>query len=311
LPDAYWTVPEIWNTVARFRRSGGFVVTVVHDLIPITHPQFVGARRSEKFRWYLEQVVTHSDLIVAVSRTVRDDIASFIESEPTLRKDTTCRDIRSFVLGAEIQDARGSIRPIIADLFSATDRNTPYLIVGSFDPRKNHHQAIDAFDQLWGTYPHLKLCMFGRVGTSCADVIERIQKHPMLNRGLFVYHDANDAELQHAYQHCSGLLFPSIVEGFGLPIVESLWHGTKTFASDTPIHREVGGDACDFFELGSPQSLADAILKWEAERDQTGFRSQHNEKFAPMTWEASAGQLLDACLDAYQNRILRNRSRAA
>jgi glycosyltransferase involved in cell wall biosynthesis len=311
LSDAYWTSPEIWNTVARSRRAGAFVATVVYDLIPITHPQFVGAKRSEKFRRYLEQVVTHSDLIVAISRTVQEDVARFIESDQSPHRDGVCRDIRSFVLGAEIQYARGTVRPALTNLFSETDRNNPYLIVGSFDPRKNHHQAIDAFERLWGTHPHLKLCMFGRVGSLCTDVIERIQKHPMLNRGLFVYHDANDAELQHAYQHCSGVLLPSIVEGFGLPIVESLWHGKKTFVSDTPIHREVGANACEFFDLGSPQSLADAILQWELERDRPDSRPRNADEMVPMTWEASAGQLLDTCLDAYRNRAVQHRSLAA
>jgi alpha-1,2-rhamnosyltransferase len=311
LSDAYWTTPEIWSTVARHRRAGAFFATIVYDLIPITHPQFVGEKRSAKFRRYLQQVVTHSDLIVAISRTVQEDVARFVASEQKIQGGRLCQDIRSFVLGAEIQYSRGSVRPALADLFSKSDRNSPYLIVGSFDPRKNHHQAIDAFERLWGTHPHLKLCMFGRVGSLCTEVIERIQKHPMLNRGLFVYHDANDAELQHAYQHCSGVLLPSIVEGFGLPIVESLWHGKKTFVSDTPIHREVGGNACEFFDLDSPQSLAEAILQWESERDRPDSHARILDQVDPMTWNASAGQLLDTCLDAYWNRDAQHRSRAA
>jgi glycosyltransferase involved in cell wall biosynthesis len=311
LPDAYWTEPGIWDTVARYREAGTFVVTVVYDLIPLTHPQFVGERRQKKFRLYLEDLVRNSDLIVAISKTVRDDVLRFIEDEMALCSMPLCRDVRFFKLGAEIHYTEGSVRPEIAGLFSASRRNSPYLMVGSFDPRKNHHQAIDAFEQLWGEDPNLKLCMFGRKGSMCEDVIERIRNHPMLDRGLYVFHDANDAELLHAYQHASGVLLPSIVEGFGLPIVESLWHGKKTFVSDTPIHREVGGDQCEFFELGSPSALANAILAWESQREGAGARNTNPSRSLPTTWEGSAEQLLDQCLDAYASRAGISRSRAA
>jgi glycosyltransferase involved in cell wall biosynthesis len=311
LPDAYWTAPEIWSTVAKYRQSGAFVATLVYDLIPLTHPQFVGSKRSQKFRRYLEQVIWNSDLIVAISRTVRDDVARFIDQELTPSDQPVCRDIRSFVLGAEIAYAQGGIRPEISNLFSRSDRYSPYLMVGSFDPRKNHHQAIDAFEQLWAQDPQLKLCMFGRMGSMCADVIERIQKHPMLGRGLYVFHDANDAELLHAYQHASGVLLPSIVEGFGLPIVESLWHGKKTFVSDTPIHREVGGDQCEFFALGCAKSLARAIQSWESIRDKPGAWQPATQRSAPTSWEGSAGQLLDLCLEAYTERNGGLQARAA
>jgi alpha-1,2-rhamnosyltransferase len=312
LPDAYWTMPEIWRTVERHRRAGAFVVTLVYDLIPITHPQFVGQKRSQKFRKYVENVVQHSDLIVAISQTVRDDVVRFIETEMPKGFEGACRDVRAFTLGAEIGYSQGSVRPTIETLFSEQDRNTPYLMVGSFDPRKNHHQAIDAFERLWVENPQLKLCMFGRVGAMCADVIERIHKHPRLNHGLYVFHDANDAELLRAYKNCSGVLLPSFVEGFGLPIVESLWHGKKTFASDTPIHREVGGNQCEYFDLNSPESLASAILHWESSRNHMSPSQLAMERYIPMTWEQSAGQLLDVCVDAfYLNRYGVPHARAA
>ncbi len=311
LPD-YWNTPKIWDTAARYRQAGAFVATVVYDLIPWTHPEFVGHNRRQKFRQYLEGAIRNSDLIIAISRTVRDDIVRYMDDQMDVRSESLCRDIRSFTLGAEIhQSSGGSIRPEIASLFAASQRNAPYLMVGSFDPRKNHRQAMDAFDELWNVNRDFKLCMFGRTGSMCGDVMARIRNHPMLKRGLYVFHDANDAELQYAYQNASGVLLPSIVEGFGLPIVESLWHGKRTFVSDTPIHREVGGDQCDFFELGNPRSLAKAILDWEAERERVGIWKPNIHRTIPTTWEGSAVQFLDHCLDAYADRKGKTLSRAA
>jgi glycosyltransferase involved in cell wall biosynthesis len=310
LPD-YWNTPEIWQTISRYRQADAFVATVIYDLIPLTHPQYVGKKRRQKFRSYLEGAVRNSDLIIAISKTVRDDVVQFIDGEIESSTQAVCQDIRSFTLGAEIGYEHGTVRPEIESLFSDAQRNTPYLMVGSFDPRKNHQQALDAFEQLWQGNSSLKLCMFGRTGSMCEGVIQRIRNHPMLNRGLFVFHDANDAELLHAYQYASGVLLPSIVEGFGLPIVESLWHGKRTFVSDTPIHREVGGDLCDFFELGNPQSLAEAIIAWESERERIGTRNPNTQRSRTTSWDESASQFLDLCLDAYSARRGNKRRQAA
>jgi alpha-1,2-rhamnosyltransferase len=302
LPDAYWTKRDIWRTVQRFRKSGTFVATIIYDLIPLTHPQYVGKRRSEKFKAYLEQVIVSSDLIVAISKTVRDEVIRYIETEMPNRKDA-CKEVQAFVLGAELHQPKGQVRLQVKQLFGSNDLNAPYLMVASFDPRKNHHQALDAFELLWANAPDLKLCFAGRVGAFCSDVIDRVRNHPQWNRSLFVYHDMNDAELQHAYQNCSGVLLPSVVEGFGLPLVESLWHGKKTFASDTPIHREVGGEHCEYFAIGSPKELAELIEAWEVKKPLAALEPRdHQKAFAPVSWSESTQQLVDVCLSAYRRR---------
>jgi glycosyltransferase involved in cell wall biosynthesis len=322
LPDAYWTRRDIWETVARYREAGVMIATIVYDLIPLTHPEYVGRKRSEKFQGYLEQVVRHSDTIVAISKTVRDDVQRFISKQSNTER--LCGDVRAFGLGAELANVTGPVRSKVEDIFASKTGCSPYLMVASFDPRKNHSQALDAFDVLWGDGAEAQLCFAGRTGSLCNDLMLRIEHHPQLNKRLWVFHDLSDAELHYAYRHCSGVLLPSIVEGFGLPIVESLWHGRKTFASDTPIHREVGGDHCEYFPLHDGAALADCIRRWEsgsigsnshsdragAQNQTDGLNKRENDggndmapevnRFVPMTWKASAVQLLDELLNAYE-----------
>lgn len=302
LPDAYWTKRSIWPTVARYRQSGTFVASIVYDLIPLTHPQYVGAKRSEKFRGYLEQLIQNSDLIVAISKTVRDDVRRYI-GQHMGGASGLCRVVESFPLGAELQHCQGPVRPEIEALFAPTASQAPYLMVASIDPRKNHTQALDAFELLWQRTPHIQLCFAGRIGGACAELIERIHRHPLYQKNLHLFHDLSDAELQHAYRGCSGVLLPSIVEGFGLPIVESLWHGKKTFASDTPIHREVGGNACVYFPLFDPNALAHVIEAWDSKRTSVGHATFTREIAPPTTWEQSASQLLHVVLEAYHRKV--------
>jgi alpha-1,2-rhamnosyltransferase len=318
LPDAYWTRRGIWKTVQSHRNAGALVATVVYDLIPLTHPQYVGQKRSQKFQTYLDQVIRHSDTIIAISQTVRDDVRNYIAKQPD-RVDL-CQDVRSFVLGAELAppnptEQSQSIRPCVESLFDSTHNKPPYLMIASFDPRKNHEQALDAFDLLWKKHPELNLCFAGRSGSMCSDLMNRIEQHPKLNRGLWVFHDLSDVELHHAYQRCSGVLLPSIVEGFGLPIVESLWHGRKTFASDTPIHREVGSKHCEYFALHDPQDLAHRIETWEHSHrtaDQgSNPTADSTLRFVPTTWRQSTSQLVDAVLEVYESKRSPQSRRAA
>lgn len=297
LPDAYWPRRNVWAAVDHARAAGAMVSTVLYDLIPVTHPEFVGLKRKEVFLQYLQNMATKSDLIVAISDTVRNQAREFL---PTICGDEPiCQDIRSFELGAELSSSQGHVRKSVQELFSPESTDTPYLMVATFDPRKNHRYLIEAFDLLWNKNPKLKLCLVGRVGWLCEDILIQLEKHARRNRELFVFHDLSDAELQYCYSSSRGVIFPSIVEGFGLPIVEALWHGQKTFASDTPIHREVGRGDCSYFDLADPQSLVDTIIDWEEER----AHSKPNLPIRqPIAWSDSNLQLFHHCLDAYINR---------
>ncbi len=306
LPDAYWPRRNVWTAVDHARAQGAMISTVLYDLIPVTHPEFVGLKRKEVFVQYLQNVATKSDLIVAISDTVRNQAKEFL---PTICGDEpVCQDIRSFELGAELSSSQGHVRKSVQNLFSPDAKDTPYLMVATFDPRKNHRYLIEAFDILWKQRPDLKLCLVGRIGWLCEDILIQLEKHAHRDRELFVFHDLSDAELQYCYSSSRGVIFPSIVEGFGLPIVEALWHGQKTFASDTPIHREVGRGDCSYFNLADPQSLVDSIIAWESERAHSKPTLPIRQ---PIAWSDSNLQLFHHCLDAYITRKSETESRRA
>ncbi len=294
LPDAYWARKEVWAAAQAARQNGSFVAAIVYDLIPITHPQFVGQRRMARFVAYLKQLVTHTDFILAISDTVRREL---VEALPGLMGDTPyCQNISSFPLGAEFRASTGQPRAEVLELFQEHGENNPYLTVAAFDPRKNHAYLLDAFEQFWKTHPHRKLCLVGRVGSRCEDVVHRIRNHPRFGKELIAFHDLNDVEVQYCYQHSRGVIFPSIVEGFGLPIVEALWHGQRTLASDTPIHREVGGKLCKYFDLSSPDELCKLLVDCDS---QPHVRIEFDQKTRPYTWSESVDSCFDQCVNAY------------
>lgn len=297
LPDAYWTRMDVWQAAAAARERGAFVVSVVYDLIPLTHPEFVGRKRTERFRDYLKQLAVHSDLILTISETVKKQV---VEALPELVGESDyCREVNAFPLGAELAPPPGKPRDSILSYFGPLRTENPYLTVAAFDPRKNHRYLLDAFERLWEQDPNRKLCLVGRVGSRCEDVVQRIKQHPRLGKELLVFHDLSDAELQHCYRHCRGVIFPSIVEGFGLPIVEAVWQGQRTFVSDTPIHREVGGNHCVYFDLGDSRTLVDCLLSDES----YPLPSLQSSDSRPLSWPECIEVFARLCLSGYSGRV--------
>lgn len=309
LPDAYWAHEEVWAPVVQARSNGAYVVSIVYDLIPLTHPNFVAAKAPESFRRYIKQVARYSDMIVAISNTVRDEIVQALPD--LLPGEKYCTDIRSFQLGAEFSQSEAVVRPKVKEIFREDSVDCPYLMVATFDPRKNHSYLLDAFERIWQKDPTRKLCLIGRVGWLCDDVIDRITKHERYGQQLFMLNDASDGELNYCYARARAIVFPSIVEGFGLPIVEALWHGRYVFASDTAIHREVGTNECYYFDLADPMSLANQIIEWE--KYQTPISPTKRSDIRPLAWQQSIECLVHQCLDGYSQRDERSayRSKAA
>lgn len=307
LPDSYWGKSTVWQAAHKARCRGAKVAIVVYDLIPLTHKEFVGERRHENFKKYLRSVVQHADLILAISDTVRAQVEELLPVYGEGLDHPVA--VRSFTLGAEFRDDEGPIREEVQQLFGDPEKQNPYLMVATFDPRKNHEFLLDTFDRLWQAGSEEKLCFVGRVGSLCEPLMKRIESHPHRNKRLFVYHDISDSELQHCYRFAKGVLFPSVVEGFGLPIVESLRHGRRTIVSDTPIHREVGGDLCEYFPLTSTDTLAELIVQ-PCPSDRLTLQHKAASISIP-TWQQAATQVLNHCLELFetpQNRALQTGS---
>ncbi|MEY4566728.1 MAG: hypothetical protein RLY14_1698, partial [Planctomycetota bacterium] len=303
LPDAYWGKTTVWKAAAKAREQGAKVAIVLYDLIPLTHPEFVGNRRHQNFKLYLRNVLRSAEIVMTISDTVRQQVVDLLDeycdaaTQPPL--------VRAFTLGAEFKERSSEIRSEIESLFTPVIDSNPYLMVATFDPRKNHPFLLDTFDRLWAKGSSEKLCFIGRVGSLCNNLMNRIDKHPEKNKKLFVFHDIQDGELQHCYRYSKGVISPSIVEGFGLPIIESLWHNKRTLVSNTPIHREVGGQLCEYFSLDDKDSLV-TLLQSSSPSPHTNIGS-----YQIPTWSDSAKAFMESCLMLFEKPVSSSSRKAA
>ncbi len=298
LLDASWNIP-IDELLKSAKRSGVDVATVIYDLIPVNHPQFHHESLRCIFANWLSIVIERSDFFIGISETVTKELSAYASH----RNDRlNSKSFGHFRLGAdflsdkcELENQTKSNRDALPSRSIAKKLRTGpnqlkdfYLAVGTIEPRKNHALLLDAFDKHWNQYPDSQLMIAGKIGWMCENLTERIKNHPQYGTSLFLLEDATDIELSWLYRNGRALIFPSIVEGFGLPIVEALQNGLPVIASDTPIHREVGGDHCTYFDLSSSENLS--TILFDVETSQLDLITPKN--FQPCGWRESCRELL-------------------
>lgn len=287
LPDAMWnyrTMPDYES----LRKQGVKIILLVYDLIPIDFPRFVHPMSARWFRQWLDATVPQVDGIVAISRTVRDSVRKYVAD----RFHDNAVDpsaVESFAMGVELDES--AVGRDVRQAVRAAEGG--YLFVSTLEPRKNHRLLLDAFERVWQRFSDARLCIAGQEGWLVADLVERIRSHPRLGRQLWWFDDLTDTELIWIYGHAKALVFPSLAEGYGLPIAEALLHGLPVLASDTPIHREVAGEFAVYFDPEDSSSLAGIIEAWES--GAPVLPPYAPAAYRATTWNESATELLAQC----------------
>jgi len=261
LLDSSWH-SDFFPWAERLKRDGVGIVSVIYDLIPLTHPQFYDARLVQVFNEWFDWITRTADGYVAISATVRDQVRDELQRRVgPANAEALWFDY--FHLGSELDlsDASTRVEPRLMRMFDTPE--PVFLMVSTIEPRKNHDYLLDAFERAWAAGSKARLCIAGRIGWKCDALLARVRNHPQLNTRLFMFNDLSDTSLEYAYAHARSLVFASWVEGFGLPLVEAMQRGLPAMGSDIPIFREIGGEFMAYFDLAEPQTLADLVMTVE------------------------------------------------
>ena len=283
--DSSWNLP-MWREAKKAKKAGAKIVFVIYDFIPLLYPQFCEHAHTKQFKLFFQKSLNIADQYMGISKTVMDDIIVLANKFFPERANKIQYDY--FYLGANFlkrNENYQKIRKEIVDFFHT--RVPVFLTVSTIEPRKNHALVLDAFDKLIQENIPIKLCFIGKIGWKVESFVERIKNHSLLGEKFLVIHDANDAELVYAYTKSLSLIFASRIEGFGLPIIESLSYQLPVIASDIKIHREIGQDQITYFLDGDSQDLIlqmkKALLK----------PKKMLQKAYWLTWKESAYMLLN------------------
>jgi glycosyltransferase involved in cell wall biosynthesis len=212
-------------------RAGGAakIAVLLHDTIPLDYPEFTRPGIAAVFARKLGVIARHADLVIHSAQVTR------IANEAQLSR--IARPPQGIVahLGVET--------PILA---AGPARAHPYFVtLGTIEPRKNHALLLDVWEKLHATQsptdiPHLLI--LGARGWSNQTVFDRLDSLPFMGKTVFEYANLPDEQVASLISGAQGLLFPSLVEGYGLPPLEAASLGTTVILPQLPIYQETMGD---------------------------------------------------------------------
>ena len=257
---------------------------VVHDLFPVTNPEWYSRKYAITHGAQLTAQVHAATALAAVSQPVVDQLRQRYPSKPVILAPNAPAQL--FAGGPERAYDSGASE----DGF--------LLAVGSMDPRKNFARLVHAYARLpLDVRKQHPLWIVGGSGMNFASIGADLTMAGETTR-LLGYVD--DHELASLYQRATAVVVPSLDEGFGLPVVEALAGQAPVVASDIPVFRWVARGSARYFDPLSEASIAEALL--EAIHRQPSAeerRAGREDVMTRFTWERTAAALLKAAQDLF------------
>nr|WP_184128578.1 glycosyltransferase family 1 protein [Paraburkholderia atlantica] len=266
-------------------RQGIRPIVLVHDLIPLTHGEYCRPGIKEIHRRRMRFVLEYASGILANSNDTLESLAS---EASRLNLIMPARVVARLAPG------------IIAHSRTTRPCEWPFFVMlGTIEPRKNHWFLLHVWrrlvEQLGTAAP--KLVVIGRRGWECENVIDMLERCESL-KGVVIEEAHCSDEKLHAYlQHCQALLFPSFVEGYGMPLAEALALKVPVLASDLAVFHEIADDIPDYLDpLDGPGWLARIQAYAQPNSHEREAQLSRIERFREPTW-AEHFERVDAFLE--------------
>lgn len=240
--DVYWS-PQ-YNIPIAYK---GKLAVTIHDLCQLAHPETLG---SSLQRWYARTLIAKAaqkaDAILCVSQFTRNEIVKY------MKIDGSRITVTYPGCGLPVQEA---------DIEPANSEGHPYILaVGNVKPHKNLRRLVDAFELVQNRIEHNLVIVGKRDGFLNPEKLASESTGGGADRIRFTG-QISDEELLGYYRRADALIFPSLYEGFGFPLVEAMAQGCPVACSNTASLPEIAGDAALLFDPNSTDQIARAIIR--------------------------------------------------
>ena len=265
------------------------LVVTVHDMGPLTHPEYFSASKPWLFRRGIAQTIRQADAIVCVSQATADDFAAYAGASVMDRVHVVHEGVDAEFFA---QEPRSELRELMANV-CGFEEGTPFcMAAGALSPRKNIRRVVEAFSRVVDAVPH-HLVLVGGGGWDSLDVFDQLENFGLGKRVHHLGYVSND-ELQSLYRHASFYLHPSLFEGFGLTVLEAMAAGCPVITSNVSSLPEVAGDAAVLVDPYSAESIAEAIRSFANDNAlREAYRARGLERVKCFQWSETARRIAE------------------
>lgn len=264
-------------------------IVTMHDMMWVENPRF-----SFKYPWtgqfihmyanfLLPDSLRSADLIIAVSQHTKDRLIALY---PDLKDKVTVvyHGVHQGDLDCE-QESKQHLPEIL--------KKEPFILsLGNTRPYKNIPRVLQAFSQVCNQNKKVRLVIAGR-GDRISEIKALAKKLNIVDQVVFLGW-VNDRIIRALYQHCQFLAFPSLIEGFGLPVLECMKFGSAVLTSNRPPMTELADDAAYLVDPENVSNIAKGmqiLLKNDDLRKK--LTKKGRQRVAEFTWERTAEQVFN------------------
>ena len=273
--DSAWNSAALRAQILSAYRRGLTVATMVHDLIPLVRPDLCPDQAPLEFYDWLEDTLDFTTYYLANSEATRRDLQVFLEKRGASQSIKVVPLAQDRVLGPSIMIPKGPLLDRLdnelysaAHAFAAVNNEVRrlsamryVLCVGSMEARKNNWRMLHAWDLLRRnlTIDQVPRLVFaGKSGWMNDDFENFLTSSGHLDGLVVRVEGPSDRDLDVLYSNCLFTVMPSLYEGWGLPVGESLSYGKTAVISQTTSLPEVGGDMVRYCDPQSIVSIMEA-----------------------------------------------------
>jgi glycosyltransferase involved in cell wall biosynthesis len=290
-----WWLQNYFLFVRQAKATRGIrYIPFVHDMIPIMAPEHCTRGLTQDFISWVIGVFDHADHFLVNSQATRRDLIKVAE---TLGHRLDVSDVAVIPLDADFRKSAATELPPRALDRWRLEAGRFVLFVSTIESRKGHLLAFNAWAELiarHGADAVPQLVCVGNRGWLNDQIYERLASDPVLAAKVTMLSRLSDEELALLYRSCLFTLYPSLYEGWGLPVTESLCYGKVPLVSDAASLPEAGGAFAVYVPAGSVPALTDAAERLIFDADhRAAAEASIAAGFRPRAWTDMAAQITD------------------
>jgi glycosyltransferase involved in cell wall biosynthesis len=267
-------------------------VVTIHDLTFFKFPQLHTLGRRLIMPFFIRRAMKHAEALIFVSAATRRDAELLMPGGRNMRKVVP--------LGVDIEDVAAQPQEVTASLREKSISQPFLLFLGTIEPRKNLARLIQAFERIAPDFPEHTLVLAGRLGWDYEPVLQAIEASPVRQR---IRHLGYISELDKRalLAGCAALIYPSLYEGFGLPVLEAMAAGAPVVTSNISSLPEVAGTAALLVNPESVEELASAIRRLLGNPELVSqCRARGLERVKIFSWRRAAAETYEVYQQASQ-----------
>jgi len=280
--DGLWDRQNYTDEVVRLASEGMRLAHLVHDVVPLVMPQVCFEYVTIAYGGYFDRIAPLIDVLFSTSKSTEKDFTAWYgeKLKPKIRK-----------VVIRYADEFQHNQPVMPTDIEGIEENF-ILAVSTIEVRKNYQLLYQVYRLAFERGIKLpNLIIVGRDGWLAESFVQAVKNDPKVKNKITLVGPVNDAGLSWLYGNCLFTVFPSLYEGWGLPVAESLFFGKVCAASSSSSIPEIGGNINVYFSPYSTDECLKTVVSLMDAKVRRGHEETIAKKYKITTWLDTAEEI--------------------